>query len=288
MASPPNSNSNSTNIKTTVIISNLSRDDFVSNKHTSEHSSELAFVDRIKLSILNLPPPSDTLAHEFGEEYYLNSIQHWANLSSLSRVIIIFKTDEAAQNIYNYFQDNLSGNLHDLKFGSNVKIALQDNLLARSKSFDSLVGEGNAESNNLSVTSKLSKFKTFHNSGGKSTTTDYDEPEPQQFNVYEDLTKLGIDLSSYNNSQQLDDLKQGTNSPTPSSPTNEAFSMSPPSIDKSGSSTAAPSDSGVKRSKSLTKTLFKPDLKLNTKAAKYDPSGKPPPASPSITLDETF
>ncbi|ODV68472.1 hypothetical protein HYPBUDRAFT_155579 [Hyphopichia burtonii NRRL Y-1933] len=218
--------------KTTVIISNLSKEDFISN--------ELAFVDRIKLSILNLKPP---IANEYGDDYYLNNIQHWSNLSSLNRIIIIFKTNEAALNIYNYLLDNLNGKLSNLPFNSETKISLQENLLVRSKSFDSLINHNDS----LSVTKDLSNFKNFHNK------TNYNEPEPNKFDAYNDLSKLGIDLNTFNDLDQLDELKSPNN---------------------------------LKRNKSLTKTLFKPKLdNLNTK---FDPNDNPPPQSPTITLDETF
>lgn len=100
------------------------------------------------------------------------------------------------------------------------------------------------EAKELDVTHSLERFRSTHASG------DYKEPEPQKpANPdappnYEalDLRKLGIE-------QGLD---------------------------------VAPPTPPLERSRSVTKTLFKPSLKLNT-------TGKAPndaPASPTITLDE--
>lgn len=75
--------------KTTIIISNLHKDDFVSD-HKSM-TSKMSFADQIKLSILNLPTPANV---SYGEDYYLNMIEQWSNLPFLNRIIIIMKNED--------------------------------------------------------------------------------------------------------------------------------------------------------------------------------------------------
>lgn len=231
---------------TTIILSHLSKDDFVASGRTSEYQARtpLSFVDQLKLEILNLPGPTDN-----EEDYYLKNITHWSSLPFLSRVIIILLTEEVAASLYRYLNERLSGVEH-------VKLTLQKNLLQRSKSAE-LVNNA-ANENSLRV---LRKFKNYHNgntAGESGTGNDegeqYAEPEPRRFDAYNDLLKLGIDLSTFNNEEQLDELK----APVLSTPLN--------------------------RTKSLTKTLFKPDLRINTRASSHDAA--PVPRSPTITLDE--
>lgn len=255
--------------KTTIILTNLSKDDFLSsNRDYSEYTSSsrntsssskrdnLSFVDRIKLNILNLPGPINGDI-KGTPDYYLNQLLHWSNLPFLSRVIIILKDECAAKSLYEYLinDDPL------LKSNTSIKVTLQENLLSRSRSFDGL--DGNEEENTLGV---FSKFKNYYNTSSDSdepkspTDEQYSEPKPKSFNVYEDLSKMGIDLSSFNSEDQLDELK----STQPS--------MKPVSL---------------LRTKSLTKTLFKPELKLATSTGAESIKHEVPP-SPTITLDETF
>lgn len=230
--------------KTTLIISNLNKDDFVSD-HTSM-TNKMPIVDQIKLSILNLPSPPNSA---FTEDYYLNMIDQWSNLPFLSRIIIIMKDEQLAALLHKHL---VGGSF----LPQYTKVSLQENLISKSKSFDSLIG-GNHDS--LSITTNLSRFKQLHNDSGDATQN-YAEPEPQHFNVYEDLTKMGIQLNEYNDKEQIEELKEG-----------------------------AHSTGGLKRSKSLTKTLFKPDLKLNTESANLQSNRKTNIIpSPTITLDETF
>lgn len=290
ITSNSNTRTNSSDFKTTIIISNLDKYDFVNDHSSYTASRQLTFVDSIKLAVLNLSPPKNHAHGEFGDDYYLNNIKHWSNLSSLSRIIIIFKTDESAQNVYDYLHANLVGDLKDIDFSNHqVKLSLQDNLLARSKSFDSLI-KSNGNSNSLSVTKSLSNFKSFYNQSSKNPIGSYDEPEPKQFNVYDDLTKMGIDLSSLNNDEQLHELKNGTspNSSSPSSPPSKSPVLENSFNDERQSNSGS---NGILRSKSLTKTLFKPNLNIDTSHTKRDL--KPnfenqPPESPTITLDESF
>lgn len=204
--------------KTIVIVSNLSRDDFV-----VAQSNVILLVDEIKLKVLNLVVDGNP-------NYYLQHITLWSNLPFLLRVIVIVDDEAAAEQLSEFLRSlGIQGLEH-------AKITLQENLLLRSKSFDNFETHKIDEKNSLGTREGLEKFRNYHNEGGRH----YEEPQPQPFSAYEDLQKLGIDLSEINSDEQLQELKDG----------------------------------GVKRSRSMTKTLFKP----NNDA----------PRSPSITLDETF
>ncbi|OBA23020.1 hypothetical protein METBIDRAFT_9345 [Metschnikowia bicuspidata var. bicuspidata NRRL YB-4993] len=84
----------------------------------------------------------------------------------------------------------------------------------------------------------------------------YHEPEPKPIDMYADLLRAGIDISKFNTDEQVDEVRGA-----------------PGHQD-------AP---GVARSRSPTKTLFKPPLRLNTQAACAEGAS---PASPTITLDQ--
>lgn len=230
--------------KTTIIISNLHKDDFVSD-HKSM-TSKMSFADQIKLSILNLPTPANV---SYEEDYYLSMIEQWSNLPFLNRIIIIMKNEDLARLLHKYLTQGTFLPQH-------TKVSLQENLITKSKSYDSLIG-GSHDS--LSITNRLSNFKQFHNEPSNASE-EYAEPEPQLFNAYADLSKMGIDLTDYNDDDQMQELIE----------------------DSQGSG-------DLKRTRSLTKTLFKPDLKVNTQTANTQTSrnSKILP-SPTITLDETF
>lgn len=266
--------------RTTIIISNLNKNDFIVDGTATKTfcGKRLSLADQIKLSILNLENPDpvasaasddstepsgvaststnsgDSEASPFNtsttlyEDYYLNHIEYWTNLPFLNRIIVIFKDEQSAQAIYEFLNSKASDSL-TLLF-PHVKVSQKENLLSRSKSFDSLI----KTSENLSVTKSLSNFKNLHN--GSS----YNEPEPKPSNVIEDLGKIGIDLNQYNNKDQIDELRL------------------PPLL------TPPP---GVTRTRSLTKTLFKPDLSLDTTLLMKPEEKKDYPASPTITLDES-
>lgn len=177
-------------------------------------------------------------------DYYLQHISLWSNLASLLRVIVILDNEAAAS--------QLSSFLSGVKAASHARVSLQENLLLRSKSFDNFHTHKIQENNSLGTQDTLARFRNFHNGLGG----DYEEPEPQPFRAYEDLQKLGIDLLELNSPEQLQELKEG----------------------------GAGGPAGVKRSRSVTKTLFRPSV--NTKARADDEHQ--PPASPTITLDETL
>lgn len=81
----------------------------------------------------------------------------------------------------------------------------------------------------------------------------YTEPRPQQFDVVADLKHIGIDVSAYNTTSEMAEWQ--SESPV-----------------------------GIGRTRSQTRTLFKP--KLDTLAATIDRGGISPPTSPTITLDD--
>lgn len=207
--------------KTSVIVSNLSKQDFVS------QNSTLAVSDQIKLAVLNL--------HNDDFPDILPLITHWLNLPFLSRIVVILQNEQAAEFVYNFLQKAVSGE-NDLKLPPSTKLLLQENLLQTSK-----LAEDLQEAKKLDVTKSLENFRSSHASG------DYQEPEPQKSPRaspnYEalDLRKLGIE--------------PGEEPPRPL----------------------------LGRSRSVTRTLFKPSLKLNTSGTATEDA----PASPTITLDES-
>ncbi|KAL6451433.1 hypothetical protein SBY92_002773 [Candida maltosa Xu316] len=221
-------------------LADINKQDFV--KHYSVPSTtpqlvskNLALVDQIKLTILNFS--DDIISH----------IAHWSNISFLNRIIVIFRDELTAENIYKFISDKL-------KIIPYLKVTLQENLLTRSKSFDNM-----AENDSLNVVKSLNNFKNFYNDP-KNDLNDYIEPEPAKFNVLQDLSKLGIDVSQYNDAEQMQELRD-----------EQDGRVSPVKLT---------------RKKSTTKTLFRPDLKVDVSQPKTNTEEFP--ASPSITLDETF
>ncbi|SGZ55602.1 CIC11C00000002571 [Sungouiella intermedia] len=225
--------------RTSIIVSNLSRNDFLPNE-----GRLLSLANQIKLSILNLD------SEQAGDFVY--NIVHWSDLPFLSRIVIIFKTPAAASHAYEFLQSAYKG-VGLLKLPESVKLSLQENLLLRSSLSDAL-----NETKELNVTSSLENFRNFHNSGKTSADEDYQEPEPQSFDAYADLQRLGIDVSEFNTEAQLEELRE--------------------------SSPKEPKSIQIGRTKSLTKTLFRPELHVNTTTTQKGT----PPKSPTITLDETF
>lgn len=234
--------------RTTIIISNLNKNDFIVDEAatTTFCGKKLSLADQIKLVILNLKNPGNKSQED--EDYYLNHIDYWTNLPFLNRIIIIFKDEQSAHAVYRFLSSTSSDSL-TLLFPY-VKVSQKENLLSRSKSFDSLI----KTSENLSVSKNLTNFKNLHNGAS------YNEPEPKPFNVFEDLSKIGIDLNQYNDEDQIDELNK---------------------------SPASSLSLGVKRTRSLTKTLFKPDLKVDTSSIQK-PQKRDYPPSPTITLDESM
>ncbi|KAK6464322.1 hypothetical protein DFJ63DRAFT_68355 [Scheffersomyces coipomensis] len=250
--------------KTSVIINNLQRNDFIvdekSTTYYEKNSRTLPLVDQIKLSILNLEDED----HE-ENDYCINHIEYWSNLPFLNRTIILLKDEVSALKVYSH----LSSTLAD-KFPY-IKVSLQENLLSKSKSFDSLINP--THDKNLNSIEELRKFRSFHNSP-QDQMNDYEEPKPYDFKVVQDLSKLGIDVSQYNNEEQFKELSD-SESPTPS---------------------RAP----LERHRSLTKTLFRPtpiktsnlnndnnddDDNENKNEATADKISRGGAMSPTITLD---
>lgn len=228
----------------------------ISNLHQDDFvaspKSQLSVANHIKLAILNLEPPP-------GEPEYAHNILHWLELAFLRRIIIIFKSVKAASRAFDFLQ-SLQADLApagasapSLALPPSVKLSLQENLLLRSR-----LSDGLGEASELGVREDLERFRSKH-----SLRLDgYHEPEPEKLDMYQDLLKSGIDISDFNSDADVKEFelhsKQG-----------DAASLG--------------------RSRSVTKTLFKPSSPL---LAAEDPKasshGSGPPPSPIITLDETF
>lgn len=205
---------------TSIIISNLLKEDFVS---SSSGNNQMPIVDKVKLDVLNVDKNND-------EDYFLNRITYWSTIPFLSRVVILLSDEKTAQELYDY----LTNHRTQLELNDDVKINLQENLLVHSKSSDNL---HDGEDGNLS-TNDLKRFKHLNLTKPPPDIANYQEPQPQKFDA-KDMHRLGID---------------------------------------------APQDNATKkRSRSLTKTLYKPDLKLNTNIGKVEGDQH----SPTITLDES-
>lgn len=197
--------------RTSIVISNLDKQDFV-----AEAGSQLSLANQIKLALLNLPWKSTDFIYE---------ITYWSALPTLSRIIVMFKSEEAASVAYEY----LRSPTEPLSLPERIKVSLQQNLLLRSKLQDAL-----HESSELAVTKSLANFRNSFNKGNE-----YIEPEPQHFDALNDLARMGVDVTSFNSEEQLLEL-----------------SSSSPSLGSSGS--------GIGRLRSLTRTLFRPEPMVDT------------------------
>ncbi|RCK65615.1 hypothetical protein Cantr_01168 [Candida viswanathii] len=149
--------------KTSLIISNLNKQDFVqddTSPNLLESSRKLALADQIKLKILNY---TDDI---------IEKITHWSNLPFLNRIIVIFRDEPTAQKVCNYITTEFEKN-PDLAY---IKIHLQENLLTKSKSSDNMM-----EDDHLNVSKSLNNFKNLYSDAGdgsKSDLKDYNEPKP--------------------------------------------------------------------------------------------------------------
>ncbi|CAI5760319.1 unnamed protein product [Candida verbasci] len=247
-------------MKTSIIISNLHKDDFIINNDNSliQTFKSLSFADQIKLKILNY------------NSNIIDDISHWSNLPFLNRIIIIFKNEEIATEIYSYLQKGLAD--------YDVKITLQENLLKKSKSSESLFDD------NLNVTKSLDNFKTFYNDdSNKDKNFSYDEPEPQQFNVISDLSKLGIDLNDYNDKEQMKELSGEEDNENKLLDNGDKNDGNAPLRRRSTKTLFKPKAQG-KKSSALNKLSINTKLDTNDNADNDDEY----PSSPVITLDETF
>lgn len=189
--------------QTTVIISHLSKGDFVASP-----GKQLSLANQIKLALLNLA--TDITGHELYQD-----IINWSNLPFLNRIIVIFNNGASAALAYDYLE-KLYRQEKPFTLPATAKLSLQENLLRRSKLSDALT-----ENNALELVQNLKKFKSTYGE------EDYKEPEPKHFDTYEDLMKLGIDVTKLNSTELF----------------------------------TAPA---LSRSASATKTLFRPKLELST------------------------
>lgn len=288
--SPTLSTVSNSSPKTSIIISNLDKDDFVKPAKDCTKpqliSKKLSLVDQIKLSVLN------------HDENVVQHITYWSVLPFLHRIIIIFDKEFNAKANLQYLDELLS------KQFPYIKLSLQENLLQKSKSQDQIDGAAySLTETHLNVTKSLANFRSFHNDptnedvSSLSFASEYVEPAPAQFNVISDLSKLGIDLSQYNSDEQLNELKQdeeesranqanntqktsrsgsisasasGSRSRSPSSLSpvlpqgSPAFASPSPSSTTTAATTTGSTNSDMPMRRRSTKTLFKPDLKVKT------------------------
>ncbi|MCP8717319.1 MAG: hypothetical protein M5E90_07850 [Asgard group archaeon] len=173
--------------KTSVIISNLNKDDFIQNGSDTLSlliaSKKLSLADQIKLLTL------------YYEDDMTGKITHWSNLPFLGRIVIIFKEELTAEKVYNY----LSGELQKHTELSYVKPHLQENLLTRSKSNDNLI-----EGEHLNVKKSLDNFKSLYSSNNNDTKNDlkdYNEPKPAKVDT--DLSDIPIDKDEFPSSPTI-------------------------------------------------------------------------------------
>lgn len=216
---------------TSIIISNLSKQSFT---HQGGDKNRLSFVDQLKSEIEDLPGPTDAQAH--GHRYYEANLDLWSNIPFLNRVVIIMKDEKLASLLHNWLTQNK-------KLPEEAKVTLQVNLLAHSP-----LAESYDEGRSLTSNSSTSNFQS---ASGQSLydSAEYSEPEPHHFDIERDLSKLGYDKPSDDNSELEGD---GTK---------------------------------LKKSNSGRKTLFKPLLSLDTSTAKKAHSSSL--RSPTITLEES-
>lgn len=152
------------NDRTSIIISNLTKSDFV-----AAQGKSLSLAAQIKLGVLNLPDQPD----------FSNLVVQWSELPFLSRIVAIFKTPEAASLAYGFLEKSYNGTpLFTLP--PTAKLSLQENLLQRSRLANSL--------------SDIDPVPVPQNKDA------YHEPEPQPFDADKDLPRLGIDVAELNDS----------------------------------------------------------------------------------------
>lgn len=167
--------------KTSLIISNLEKDDFVQNPGESPNllvvAKKLSLVDQIKLMTL------------YYEDDMTGKISHWSNLPFLGRIVVIFKDEGTAKDVYKYLSDKLAKH-SGLGY---VKIHLQENLLTRSKSNDQMV-----EGEHLNVKKSLDNFKSLYAQKGgdvKNNLEGYNEPKPAK--VVTDFSDTKVDTEEF-------------------------------------------------------------------------------------------
>ncbi|GEQ69017.1 hypothetical protein JCM33374_g2687 [Metschnikowia sp. JCM 33374] len=233
--------------QTTVIVSNLDKSQFVASKQ-----SNVSLAGHIKsaLSDPQLYGPKSQAPHKI--------IAHWSELPFLNRIIAIFETEPDALCAYEFLRKTRTESSSKLPFvlPETARISLQENLLQKSKSSDSLT-EDHALRREKSPESHGSKSSHSTNAPVSGDLAGYHEPEPKPLDIYGDLLKSGIDISKFNSSEQVEELRYAS---------------------------GRQGRPGLDRSKSLTKTLFKPSLSIDTNVSH---NGEAPPLSPTITLDQS-
>lgn len=130
-------------MKTTIIINNLTKEDFFANK----------LADQIKSNVLGL------------DKSMITSISYWSALPFLNRVIIILKDDRIALLIYHY-----------IKRVYNVHISLQENLLEN----ESNLGDGSSKPYKVDYGYKVIGTRTIYRPELKIDVTSVGNTEEEQ------------------------------------------------------------------------------------------------------------
>lgn len=224
--------------QTTVIISNLDKDNFVASEN-----SRVSLANKIKAAL------TDGKLYE-SESHTLNVIAHWSELPFLNRIIAIFEREADASQAYQYLLKSQSGQAvstanTEFLLPTLARVFLQENLLQRSKLSEALTQDH-------AVKTGAQTVETGPRDSGD--LAGYCEPAPKPIDMYTDLLNAGIDISKFNTTEQVNEVR--------------------------GRPQGYPQ---LSRKPTLTKTLFKPSLRIDTNSTG---AGEPSPLSPTITLDQ--
>lgn len=226
--------------KTSIIISNLVKDDFLAGNARASlvHAHQLSLADQIKLAVLTM--------HVDGRDdtnYVIDQVDHWSNLPFLQRIIIIFREEAVASEIYEFLTVGEKSFLSQIP---QIHVALQENLLLRSKSQDDVISPTLPGTERGSLGEDLRAFRDTHAN-----------QQPR--------TQLPEHATSENATYMA---------PAP------ALSLAP----------ISPRPGNILRVRSQTRTLFTPQLTLNTSTTSNSSvnQGSVVPPSPTITLDESI
>lgn len=129
--------------QTTIIISNLSKNDFV-----AQPGKQISLAGQIKIALLKL-----TTADSDHELY--QDVVNWTDLPFLNRIVVIFNNGASAMAAYRYLEGlYLKQNLFTLP--PTVNMSLEENLLRKSKLTDALT------EHTASTRESSNKFKSLN------------------------------------------------------------------------------------------------------------------------------
>lgn len=142
--------------KTSIIISNLAKDDFLAGNARASlvHAHKLSLADQIKLAVLTtqVDDRDDT-------NYVIDQVDHWSNLPFLQRIIIIFREETVASGIFKFLTVGEKSLMSQIP---QVHIALQENLLLRSKSHEDVTSPTLPGAERGSLGDNLRAFRDAH------------------------------------------------------------------------------------------------------------------------------